>query len=185
MLRCDRCDVGDSRRGGGVLIALRRHLVTSHVSVNNSQNVEQVWAKIQLTGKNIFIGAAYIPPNADPQAYEQLVTSTKEIMNQANPADNVFLTGDLNCPVTWVPDSENPCLLRSIDGTTSQVVFLDSLTSLGLSQICNIHSRNQLELIFTDLDSDFVVERAAYLLKRDSYHHVGIECTVRINQQMP
>ena len=40
-------------------------------------------------------------------------------------------------------------------------------------------------MIFTDLDSDFVVERAAYLLKRDSHHHVGIDCSVRINQQMP
>ena len=83
VLRCDRCDIGDNRRGGGVLIAIRRHLVASHVSVNNSSNVEQVWAKIQLPEKNIFIGAAYIPPNADPLAYEQLVTSTKEATSTA------------------------------------------------------------------------------------------------------
>ena len=74
VLRCDRCDIGDNRRGGGALIAIRRRLVASHVSVDNSQNVEQVCAKIQLPEKNIFIGAAYIPPNADPLAYEQLVT---------------------------------------------------------------------------------------------------------------
>ena len=93
ILRCDRCDVGDNRRGGGVLIAVRRPLVASHVSVNNSLNVEQVRAKIQMKEKNIFVGAAYIPPNADPLAYEQLATSTKEIMDQASPIDNVFLLG--------------------------------------------------------------------------------------------
>ena len=62
-----------------------------------------MWAKIQLSGKNIFIDAAYILPNADPLAYEQLVSSTKEIIDQTS-------------PVTWVSDSESPYLLRSIDG---------------------------------------------------------------------
>ena len=40
ILRCDRRDVSDNQRDGGVLIALRRHMVASQVSVNSSQNVE-------------------------------------------------------------------------------------------------------------------------------------------------
>ena len=66
-------------------------------------------------------------------------------------------------------------LLRSLNCTDVDEGFFDELATLGLSQICGVKARNQLELVFTNAEADFEVHRASHLLKSDSYHHVGIE----------
>lgn len=182
-LRYDRANTGDTRRGGGVLIAIRHGLIAEQFVVENECPVEQVWARLKLPGRSVYIGATYIPPNSTTSAHEQIVQSTKGVMEAADSSDYVLLMGDFNCPVEWLPDSENPMLLRFADGSDSQTEFLDAVASLGLSQVCDVRSRNQLELVFTDVDSDFTVSRASHLLKSDSHHHVAIECSFTIHSQ--
>ena len=62
--RTDRHDRGDTRNGGGVLIAVRITLTSSPVSMSCDTNVEQIWASVAINNAHIFMGAAYIPPTA-------------------------------------------------------------------------------------------------------------------------
>lgn len=53
-----------------------------------------------------------------------------------------------------------------------------------MSQICDVHNNNQLDLIFNDLCEDFVVSRASHLLKYGSISHPSIEMNVTFNAQI-
>ena len=178
VIRCDRCDTGDRRRGGGVLVAVRLSYSATILDVCDGTTVEQVWIRIKLHDRALLIGAAYVPPLSQPTAYEQLLKSARRVVEKADPKDYTFFFGDFNCPVRWHPDVDNPKLLRYVEASPSQTEFFDCLASLGLSQICDVHQRNQLDLIFTDIDSNFSVRRASRPLKHDSHHHASIECSI-------
>ena len=60
-----------------------------------------------------------------------------------------------------MPDSEDPSFMRVSDGPAVNIEFVDSMSALGLAQICNIRSRNQLDLIFTDLDGEICLTISA------------------------
>lgn len=187
VFRCDKCDSGDTRKGDGVLIAIRSHLVASRIITEDIIGVEQVWTRINLLGKSIYIGGTYLPPNSSDSTREHVLNTARSVCELSDSADNIIWNGDFNCTVNWLPDTENPSLLRVAEGPVDKVEFLDTISSLGLSQICNIRTQdhNQLELIFTDLDSDFVVTNATHPLKIDSHHHALIEYSIKIRDQLP
>ena len=80
--RCDRCDLGDTREGGGVLIAIHLSLNPSTVVVPNTQMIEQVWAKISTNLNDVYFRAVYIPPNSPVEAYSQMVESAKDVVEK-------------------------------------------------------------------------------------------------------
>lgn len=171
--RRDRCDGGDNRGGGGVLIAVRKRLGPADVDILSSSATEHVWAKICLPSKNVVIGAAYIPPDGDENVYSSFATDVKTVVESLSPQDDIFICGDLNLPnLRWLPDMDNPLLLRP---TGNDCSFVDELASLGLHQICDVKTRNQLDLIFTNVDGNFVITPASHALKGDSHHHRSIE----------
>ena len=155
------------------------------IIVENQANFEQAWTRIQLLDRSIFVGAVYVPPNSEAEAYNQVVKSTKGVLDIADPADYLFVGGDLNCVADWFPDIDNPRVLRFTNASPNDTAFLDEMASLGLVQVCGVHSHNQLELIFTDIDCDVAVTRASHPLKQDSHHHVAIECAFAVRTQMP
>ena len=184
VMRCDRGNLGDLRRGGGVLIAVKRTLAALEILVENVTRIEQCWVRIQLPEYAVHLGAIYLPPGSDVSRYEQVVLSTKQVIDSSDAADRILVFGDFNCVLEWMPDSEDPYFMRVSDGPAVNVEFVDSMSALGLAQICNIRSRNQLDLIFTDLDGDFSVSRSRHPLKGDSYHHVSIDVSVSIREQL-
>lgn len=101
--------------------------------------------------------------------YSGFVDVVKVIMDSLLPQDDIFICGDFNLPkLSWLPDMDNPLLLRP---TGNDCNFVNELASLGLHQICNVRTRNQLDLIFTNVDGNFVITPASHALKNDSYHH--------------
>ena len=75
VFRRDRCESGDSRRGGGVIIAICRIYfsyaidVTLHEAIPTGDGkaaIEQAWATIETDGRRLHISAMYIPPAQCP-----------------------------------------------------------------------------------------------------------------------
>lgn len=175
VFRCDRSDVNDNRNGGGVLIAAKSSLGPKQITVQNDASLEHVWIGFRNGDKKSYIGGYYIPPNSATDKYTAVYDQTSEVLNSANPDDDLFLVGDFNKVVDWVPDEDNEFVFHPSPTADDDALFYDSVASLGLSQICNIRSRNQLDLIFTNVSGDLQVSRASHPLKCDSYHHISIE----------
>ena len=94
------------------------------------------------------------PPGSPPEAYDQVVSTAKSVVESRADEDHIFLAGDFNRPTEWITDSKNPMLLRPFSCTDVDEDFFDELATLGLSQICGVKARNQLELVFTNADTD-------------------------------
>lgn len=172
MYRRDRCASGDTRNGGGVVIAVRKSLCPTDVSIVLNGSTEQTWVKLCLPNKNIFIGAVYIPPLSHSSSYDQFIVDVKGIVDSMYPQDDIFICGDFNLPdIQWVPDVDNELILRP---TAIDCSFADEMSSLGLVQVCDIKVNNQLDLIYTNVDSNFSVSTAPHALKPDSAHHKSI-----------
>ena len=139
--------------------------------------IEQTWGKIRLDEHAVFIGAVYLPPGSQQTAYMQVYNTAKDVLETANASDVILIFGDFNCLVLWMSDTESPHLLRVVDASASEMEFFDNLSSLGLSQICDVRQRNQLDLIFT---VPYFIFRATNSLKRDYYHHAAIECSLKL-----
>ena len=80
VIRCDRSHPGDPRKGDGVLIAVRKTFISSEISVENVAKIEQSWVRIQLTDYAVHLGAVYLPPGSDVSMYEQVISSTRQVM---------------------------------------------------------------------------------------------------------
>lgn len=167
-------------RGGGVLIAIRTKYQSRMIPITAS-DVEQLWVNIQLVDKCLNIGAAYSPPESADYVFDTISNVATTVIDSAQPNDDNILLGDFNKPrVKWIPDGDNPSLLRPTNSTEADNRFFDALADAGLSQICGVRSFNQLDLIFTDITDSFSVSRASHLLKPDSHHHVAIELTFTV-----
>lgn len=81
-------------------------------------------------------------------------------------------------------DADNPSLLRPASGSTADNKFFDGIASQGLSQVFNVKTRNHLDLIYTDIDSDLEVHTTSHSLKLDSHHHASIELTFVLRSLM-
>ena len=149
--------------------------MSSELAVPNDRKVEQVWAEISHHGSRIIIGAAYIPPASDESCYVQVADSCKFVTDSMASDDHVFFLGDFNRPSEWLNDSENPVILRPTVVSPTDEIFFDALAARGLSKVCGIRTRNQLEPIFTDIDSDLEAHDASHPLKRNSHHHASTE----------
>lgn len=170
--RRDRCDGGDNRQGGGVLVAVRKIYCSMDVEIGFDDQIEQVWCKICLPNKNVFISAVYVPPMSSEEVYNRCSDNVKKVIDHKQPHDDVFVFGDFNKPeLKWLPDIDDPSILRP---TGPDVTFTDTLSEMGLHQICDVKVRNQLDLIFTNVVGDFGVSNAKHVLKKDCMHHRSI-----------
>ena len=129
VMRCDRGDLGDHRRGGGVLIAVKRTLVAGEILVENAARIEQCWARIQLPEYALYLGGVYLPPGSDVSSYDQVISSTRMVIDSSDAADRILVFGDFNCVLDWMPDPEDPSFMRVNDGPATNVEFVDSMSA--------------------------------------------------------
>ena len=89
-IRKDRID----KKGGGVLVYIRKDINFIRKSELESDNVESIWLQLFLYNKNsILVGLAYRPPDAKCQwikHFEQQIYEDKKINT------NISLLGDFN-----------------------------------------------------------------------------------------
>lgn len=163
------------REGGGVLIAVEKNLCPTDDDVfliPKDNKSEQVWVKIRLPAKNIFVGVAYTPPKSDDLVYDSVSATVVSVMSNMLPHDDIFLYGDFNLPNTiWISDMDNPLVYRPSGAITP---FLEKMSDLGLAQISDVKVHNQLDLVFTNVVCDFVIGPSPHSLKEDCRHHRSV-----------
>jgi hypothetical protein len=92
-----------------VLIAIHRSLDSQHLNLDIDRTSEQIWVKIKLSNKNIFIGACYVPPSSAITVYEQISNSVTSISDKITETDKIIVFGDFNRPhLDFIADEDSP-----------------------------------------------------------------------------
>lgn len=169
--RKDRCDTGSQfHRGGGVLIASHTKFKSSEIQLSEADNMECICLKININSRvNIYVYAAYIPPNSSEDVYKMHTSIINNI--PAKSSDTVLILGDFNIPnAEWTLDQHVmvPIAIRP----DYAAEFVRSMTEKGLCQINGIRNEqhNLLDLVFTNEITSVEVHRPPAMTRIDVYH---------------
>lgn len=178
VFRRDRCQSGDHREGGGVIIAVRNY-ISSTLVPQLDDTIEQISVKLTLGMRNLFLNAVYIPPDAELVVYENYIRSLRSLFDTLTACDEIVIAGDFNLPkIVWIPDADTPFIFDACNvNNDKECTIVDGCSDLGLNQICNFeNSRGHvLDLIFVSFVDNISVDRASHCLKGDSQFHQEIE----------
>lgn len=181
--RSDRnTGTSDKSRGGGVLIAVHKHLKSTLLK-HLLNSVEQLFIEIHCKDKNIIIGAVYIPPAANVTIYEDHCNTVDDML-YSHPHHKLILCGDYNIPdATW--DNDQFGLIAHCDINSKAFTLSNSFSFYNLYQMNNIaNSRNVfLDLLFTHFN-DIQVRPAQDLLLPNSAHHTAISFDLDVRVKM-
>lgn len=119
----------------------------------------------------VYITCSYIPPHSGTELYTKHSEVISKIFLRLKENDRIVITGDFNIPnVSWNSCHDDPVRFYP---SSSENVFLNSLFSLGLSQVNFILNSNSriLDLIFVDDCDKILVSRTDPIVHlEDSYH---------------
>lgn len=182
IFRHDRSLKESEDRGGGVLIAVHISLSALLVSLDfedfNFNLSQQIWVKITVPNKNIFIGCVYIHPNQKLDIYGKNLNYFSKIVDIMDDADDFFIFGDFNLPkLKWVECEDNKHLYDPVNLVTEeQYAVIDFFANCGMNQICNLKNvyNNILDLVFTNVLDNFVLSETVPLIssKTSVFHKV-------------
>ncbi|XP_055309013.1 uncharacterized protein LOC129572922 [Sitodiplosis mosellana] len=182
--RCDRSEETElwqktkKKRGGGVLIAIEKSIKSQLVGTGASFGAEQIWAKIILNNRNIFLVEAYLRPDSPVEVYEANMGALREITAKMQTEDVLILSGDFNLPnLSWfTDDNDDPEIAIPINASgKKELIILDTCHELGLHQI-NKHSNdngNMLDLIWTNCVDIVSCQPAEHHLLNHESHHIS------------
>lgn len=159
------------------MIAVKSSLISSNILLDGVNHVEYVCIKIQLnSNSNVFIYAAYIPPNSPASIYDDHAKAINQI--QMGPNDFFIVQGDFNIPHSnWIlDDADQNVLLPANIKPLHAETFIDSVLQLGLHQINSIRNPNGklLDLIFTNDFENAEISCPPPLSKIDEEYHPPI-----------
>lgn len=124
-------------RGGGVLVATKKHLVSQLLP--SSPDIEQLIVLLECRSRNLLICTAYIPPRSPVEAYVSFSSSLENLSENIN-AD-LCIAGDFNLPHSVWENSDLSSIAVSLTGTSQKEV--DSLLVLSnLSCFYNLYQCN-------------------------------------------
>lgn len=128
------------KRGGGVLLGVRKSLPSFIIDSNSS--LEIVWVAVIINMTKVLIGACYRPPDASTSFVNELRNSITTAV-QLCPADSVNFLGDFNFPLINWPNLSSSC--------RTSVNFIYLTLDFNLIQVVNEPTRgsNILDLILT------------------------------------
>ena len=134
-----------NRKGGGVLLAVKKDLKSEEIKVSNRDDTETVYCKIKLNNNTLIVGSVYRPPNSNADVSHKITQQLHEIHNQ-NKNALFWIAGDFNLPdVDWDTNSSH-----CTNPINTQVI--DTMDTLGWKQIVKekTHKNNILDLFFTN-----------------------------------
>ncbi|XP_055604744.1 uncharacterized protein LOC129752979 [Uranotaenia lowii] len=156
-----RCDRGPSNSlkstGGGVLLAIKSTLQAVSIDDNSWDDLEIVWARIDLGNRKLFVCVVYIPPDRtrDVSIADSFSSCLTKVTSLASPEDDILIIGDFNLPgIKWCPSQGGflyPDPARSSFSAFSEIIF-DSLSTATLRQINSVENENgrMLDLCFVN-----------------------------------
>lgn len=138
--------------GGGVLTAVHARFTSSVVTLVDASDLECVFVRINLDGRNLYIGNFYIPPGSRVSTYENVVKVLKNISDLCAPLDLVVVVGDFNLPhLDWIPSDSDDFFVPSDVQREVEYTIVENFCGLGLHQVNGVfnHRQRLLDLVFT------------------------------------
>lgn len=188
----------NATKGGGVLIAIKKEIVSELVETPEMMPLESICVKIPTNNGNIYIYNLYIQPASSTsneifsESINNHIEAIKRLKSIMGSSDSLLIFGDYNLKhVEWcandlgldfipiIGDSQSKPAVTARSATTE-------LLNTGLFQLCNIKNdwNNVLDLVYTDVPELVVINEADFPLlpseKRDRAHRplqCNIECT--------
>ncbi|XP_071177850.1 uncharacterized protein [Mytilus edulis] len=150
LYRNDRKKTETDKEGGGVLIAIKKELISSEVyELAPPDKTEMVWAKVDIVGsKTLYLSSFYNPKTSDETSlknFDLIIRKATQIKNST-----LLIGGDFNLP-GW--DWNNRSLKPNTTYPHLHYFFGNSLDDTCLTQIVDVPTRkdNILDLIITNL----------------------------------
>ena len=189
--RCDRNRQNSTKtRGGGVLIAVARHLTSCVDPTPVSSTLEQLWVKVKTPVRDISIGVIYLPPNrrADVVAIESHIHSIGSINSNLNPHDVSLLFGDYNQPdLVWSRLNDGTLSIdhRRSNTSTASCALLDGFNLQNLTQMNYLTNINDhlLDLVLVNNEALCKLYEVSDTLVPLDQHHPALE--LNIDQTLP
>ena len=149
-----RCDRANHRKGGGVIVYVRRDFNKSCRTIRAESNTVVECLTLHIKSLDLFIGAIYRPPKCEEVAkFTQMLNNINEdIERLGTPAPNILILGDLNMPkANWTTLE----IYGGSDSIRRQAQSLFSFTEThALEQLVQGATRGQntLDLCFSNND---------------------------------
>ena len=185
--RCDRNSSSSQlRRRGGVLIAVKKGIVTSESKLSGFEQLEQVIVRISLPHRSLFVCCIYLRSNSAPDLYCAHSFAIQQILDSAASSDGVVVVGDYNLPrLRWSFDAEVKSFMPENSSSQQELVVTESILAAGLFQICALNNvnGNVLDLAFVnDTANVELLEAPTAILKIDPHHKPYVLCfDTRVN----
>ena len=136
----------DKGKEGGVLIAVRRSLISSEIFKSN--NTELISVKVHHSKRSSIISAFYRPPSKQDHSYLNQVYEDFTHLKYLSNAYNLWIAGDFNFPdINW----NNMSVLGTAYPNNMNKFFIDTIEEISMEQIVDFPPRldNILDLVFT------------------------------------
>lgn len=153
--RCDRsANTSDKESGGGVLISVHKKYVSELILSGENNGCEQLWIQIKNRNKKLFLCVLYIPPNSNPNLYENHLSIIKNVCKMVDINTSVVIYGDFNLPMlNWIKSDICEATYFPINiSNQSEEITVDSFNEIGLMQINYVLNENNriLDLAWTN-----------------------------------
>ncbi|XP_062557283.1 uncharacterized protein LOC134222155 [Armigeres subalbatus] len=191
VFRCDRGPMNSRKStGGGVLIAVIKKRKARVIYNDLWGCVEQVWVRLQLSHRSVFLCALYIPPDCvrDDSLVEAHTQSVLSVIEMTNASDEIIIIGDFNLPgISWSSSCNG---FLHIDMERSSLhshasKLLDYYSTATLRQINHVTNENNrsLDLCFVSAQdaAPLILHDPSPLVKVVNHHPSLILNNTRAN----
>ena len=169
-------DTSVHSRGGGVLIAVSKTLLSSVIGVSSSR-VEQLFIRVNMGPGSLIPRAVYIPPASNPSIYRDHGLCINDILFRYS-TDKVLLLDDYNVArISWIPcpSSGSKPSLSCFASNDEKIIFI------CIHEVCHLHNVQQhslypnshgsaLDLVLSNLNDIHVELSSETLVSVDHYH---------------
>lgn len=183
--KCNRSIVNSTKKiGGGVLVAVNIKFSSTLVNFSEVSINEEIWVKVSLGVKDLYIGGAYFPPLMPLQKYQSFSDKLVRVDNLVNVLDIVMVFGDFNLPmVNWTLNDDDNTLFATNVLNERDECIINATADCCLHQINFVRNINDrlLDLIFVnDFNSCSVGTVIDPLVKIDN-HHIPVVVSIKYN----
>ncbi|XP_053955139.1 uncharacterized protein LOC128861205 [Anastrepha ludens] len=143
------------QRGGGVLIATKRHIQVESIQIKEN-NIEELFIKIKINNDNLILGCVYIPPHTTYEAYHTHLSAISFLSDSFQNA-SLLVLGDFNMASS---SPRNECTR----------LLYDSYSTSGCKQCNRVFNEqgNLLDLCFSNTGT--IPYGTVALVPEDKYH---------------
>ena len=189
--RCDRSKKTSNKSShGGVLIAADKQLKSEIILHGEENGCEQLWVKLTMRERNVYLGALYVSPGSNASLYEINMNMTRQLHSLVDTNDTIIFCGDFNLPqLQWERSQSTNDNIADISPILNQnslhpvnVVgvidenVIDTCQDIGLSQINgHLNDNNRiLDLIWSNDPDDSSCNICVNHLLRNESHHKAL-----------